>query len=272
MDDLDFVMEMLKDELNITTETAQAQAMARRAAQVQGYRNAANRSGFVSPQAARQVQATVANQAPGSASAQNIPQRQPAPTPAPVQTQTAPAKPATTSTTAAKPASTPPTKPTAQPTTKPNPAPPANNVAKPTATNTGVMQGPTRKPFEKMSTSELQKDSSNRMGRIYDMINQMKTNREARANSPVGKSVQSAQAHYNTLTNQGTQSVPAGVKPTTIYKNTGDVNAAKTAANAQRNEMFNTKPTGPSTPPSNSTTTTSTNTAPTRGGSVAKTR
>lgn len=171
--------------------------------------------------------------------------------------------------------------------TAPTPAPsttstaPANNPAPQQNRPAPTPPPKISRPQEK-STQTLQDESKARMGRINDIINQMRSQREARANSPVGKQVQAAQAHYNTLTNQGTQNVQYGSKPSTVWRNTGDVNAAKAAGTAQRHELFNTNPhqgintgtapsTGTTAPATSSGTDTST-APPTRGGAMPKTR
>jgi hypothetical protein len=291
MDDLDFVMEMLKDELNITTETAQAQAMARRAAQVQGYRNAANRSGFVSPQAARQVQTAVANQAPGSASAQKIPTNT---TSAPKPQAPVPQRPAPASATA---------KPTPAPVApKPTPTATPPKPATPTSSTTSSQPNNTaRKPLMYGSAEYNKAAAQHGPGNIIDrtrsiiqganngnssgfdaarMAPKQQGNIKERISailnkkSPVEQQRQASIAHYNALTNNGTQSVPAGKMPTTVWKNTGDSKAAAAAGAAQRSQMFNTNPgQGANTGSSSTTTSSSANsTAPTRGGATPKTK
>lgn len=281
-DDFDFCMECLKDELEIAQEFVDNKT-AMKLGNANSGNNNTNTANNNNPASIIQdrLGAIFGNlgitnnnnaqkTAPGSASAQNA---KPA---TPVRPKNAvPSTPAPKSTTSTTPSSTAAkitqssTSGTSTPaqTTQSTPANQTTSANKPVATNTGVMYGPTRKPFEQMSTSELQKDSANRMGRINQMISQMKADRIARANSPVGRSVQSAQAHYNTITNNGTQSVPAGAKPTTVYTNTGDPNAARAAATAQRNEIFKTQQT-----PTNTSTNTSSSNPPTRGGPVPKTR
>jgi hypothetical protein len=116
------------------------------------------------------------------------------------------------------------------------------------------------------STAELQAESKARMGRINDLVAQLHNK------TPMQKKVEASQAHYNTLTNNGTQSVPAGVKPTTVWSNNGDVGAAKKAATAQRTEMFDTKKSTTPPPATTQPATNTTQSAPTPGQNIAKER
>jgi hypothetical protein len=289
-DDYDSVMEMLKDDLEMANtpvnefvSTWQAKALQNRAQQVNAQRNAAGlqgRSGSakLSGGQVRQAYQNMANRAPGAASVGPKPGN-----PSPQQTiapkpNTAPAQPAKTAA-PTQPATTQPVAKTAAPTTSAQPAKTAPGAASATAT-------PKRKPMvygsdeynktakqfgikddSQKSTAELQAESKARMGRINDLVSQLHNK------TPMQKKVEASQAHYNTLTNNGTQSVPAGAKPTTVWSNNGDVGAAKKAATAQRTEMFDTKKS--TTPPPATTqpaTTNTTQSAPTPGQNIAKER
>ena len=303
-DDYDSVMEMLKDDLEMANtpvnefvSTWQAKALQRRADQVNAQRNAAGlqgRSGSakLSGGQVRQAYQNMANRAPGAASVgpkpgnpspqqtiapkPNTAPAQPAKTAAPTQPAPKPAQPATTQP-AAKPATPAPSQP-AKPATPAQPAKTAPGAASTTA-------APARKPMvygsdeynktakqfgikddSQKSTAELQAESKARMGRINDLVAQLHNK------TPMQKKVEASQAHYNTLTYNGTQSVPAGAKSTTVWSNNGDVNAAKKAATAQRTELFDTKK---STTPPPANTQPATNTAPsapTPGQNITKER
>lgn len=279
-DEYDSVMEMLKDDLEMATtpvnefvSTWQAKAMQNRAQQVNAQRNAAGlqgRSGSakLSGGQVRQAYQNMANRAPGAASVGPKPGN-----PSPQQTitpkpNTTPAHPAKTAT---------PAQPVAKPTTPTQPAKTAPGAASTTAT-------PARKPMvygsdeynktakqfgikddSQKSTAELQAESKARMGRINDLVSQLHNK------TPMQKKVEASQAHYNTLTNNGTQSVPAGAKPTTVWSNNGDVDAAKKAATAQRTEVFDTKK-STTPPPANTQPATNTTSAPTPGQNITKER
>ena len=307
-DEYDSVMEMLKDDLEMAkipvnefVSTWQAKAMQRRADQVNAQRNAAGlqgRSGSarLSGGQVRQAYQNMANRAPGAASVgpkpgnpspqqtttpkPNTTPAQPVKTAAPTQPAPKPAQPATTQPTAkpATPAQPATTQPVAKPAAPAQPAKTAPGAASTTA-------APARKPMvygsdeynktakqfgikddSQKSTAELQSESKARMGRINDLVAQLHNK------TPMQKKVEAAQAHYNTLTNNGTQSVPAGAKSTTVWSNNGDVNAAKKAATAQRTELFDTKKSTTPPPANAQPATNTTQSAPTPGQNITKER
>lgn len=292
-DEYDSVMEMLKDDLEMAktpvnefVSTWQAKALQRRADQVNAQRNAAGlqgRSGSakLSGGQVRQAYQNMANRAPGAASVgpkPGNPSPQQTITPKPNTTPVQPAKTAAPTQPAAKPAQPATTQPVAKPAAPAQPAKTAPGAASTPA-------APARKPMvygsdeynktakqfgikddSQKSTAELQSESKARMGRINDLVAQLHNK------TPMQKKVEASQAHYNTLTNNGTQSVPAGVKPTTIWSNNGDVNAAKKAATAQRTEVFDTKKSTTPPPANAQPATNTTQSAPTPGQNIAKER
>jgi hypothetical protein len=296
-DDYDFVMESLADDLEIANEfvsNAQAKMLGNRAQQVQNYRNAAGLQGKTGSAtlSGQQVQHATNSNAPKPVTTQPTP-------PQPrqgsawnqfnqfaarlsgksVQNNANTAKPVATTTTAST-APAPKQAPAATTTSTtstqaPKPAQPASTSSTPAPARKPMVYGSpeynkTAKQFgikddSQKSTAELQSESKARMGRINDLVAQLHNK------TPMQKKVEASQAHYNALTYNGTQSVPAGSKPTTTWSNTGDANAARAAGTAQRNEMFNTKPAA-STTTTPSTTTSTTSSAPQPGQNIAKTK
>lgn len=238
-DDYEFIMEALADELHVTTE-------------------------FVSNAQARML----GNQ---SNQRQNI--KRPIPPQKPVQTNTnqnvfnkllsgiRPPQNNTAANQTAKPTTSPQATPPKQvePVSSSTPAPkaqptPSTNTSDTSKRKPMVYGSPeynkTAKDFgikddSQKSTAELQSESKARMGRINDLVSQLHNK------TAMQKKVEASQAHYNAVTNNGTQSVPAGSKPSTTWSNNGDANAAKTAGTAQHNEIFKTQTSSTNTPTQN---------------------
>ena len=294
-DDYDFIMESLADDLEIANEfvsNAQAKMLANRAQQVQNYRNAAGLQGKTGSAtlSGQQVQRATNSNAPKPVTTQPTPPQPSQPRQGAawnqfnqfaarlsgknVQNNANTAKPTASAGAAPAPKQAPATTTTSTtPTQAPKPAQPASTSSTSAPARKPMVYGSpeynkTAKQFgikddSQKSTAELQSESKARMGRINDLVAQLHNK------TPMQKKVEASQAHYNALTYNGTQSVPAGSKPTTTWSNTGDANAARAAGTAQRNEMFNTKPAGTTTP---STTTSTTSSVPQPGQNIAKTK